>query len=134
LQNVRRAGTLDACAICTFDLESTMTDAWSNTVAFLAGSAIPTPAVWPLGRTRRVALWDNPVAGQDSGNLSELERSVLQTLLDGPMCGGEVAYRLGIELEAAYARISRLHARGLLIKRGREWECSHRGREAAQVL
>ena len=111
-----------------------MSDTWSTTVAFLAGAAVPTPAAWPLGRTRRVALWDSPVASRDSTNLSDTERVVLQVLLERPLNGGEVAYRLGIELEAAYARISRLHARGLLAKRGREWECSHRGREAAQVL
>lgn len=111
-----------------------MPDTWSTTIAFLAGAAVPTPTAWPMGRTRRIALWDSPVAGRDSGNLSDVERAVLQVLLERPMNGGEVAYRLGIELEAAYARISRLHARGLITKRGRGWECSHRGREAAQVL
>ena len=73
-----------------------MSDAWSSTVTFLGGGSIPTPGTWPLGRTRRVALWDNPVACPDTRNLSDLERAVLVALLERPMSGGEVAYRLGI--------------------------------------
>jgi len=111
-----------------------MTSAWSSTVAVLAGNVTPRPAQWPASRTRRVELWEKPVPRALSGEVTDSERAVLAALMERPRNGGEVAYAVGIDLEAAYARISRLRSRGLIVKNGLAWQCTHAGREALQCF
>ena len=111
-----------------------MTSAWTNTVAVLAGAAIPGPGQWPASRTRRVELWEKPVPRPLSTEVGDADRAVLASLLERPRSGGEVAYALGIDLEAAYARISRLRSRGLIVKNCLAWQCTHAGREALQCF
>lgn len=111
-----------------------MLDRWTTTVAGLAGTVPSPPSHWPEARTRRVDLWDHPMPKPDAGPLSDLDRMLLRTVLDEPLTGGEIAYRLGIELECAYARVSRLRARGLLAKHGKGWLCSDAGRGALSEL
>ena len=111
-----------------------MTSAWSSTVAVLAGNVAAGPAQWPASRTRRVELWEQPVPRPLATELSDPDRAVLAALMERPRSGGEVAYALGIDLEASYARISRLRGRGLIAKNGPAWECTHAGREALQCF
>ena len=109
-----------------------MSSAWTNTVAVLAGTLTPGPGHWPASHTRRVDLWEKPVPRPLSTEVGEADRAMLAALLERPRSGGEAAYALGIDLEAAYARISRLRSRGLIVKNGLAWQCTHAGREALQ--
>jgi hypothetical protein len=109
-----------------------MASPWSSTVSILSGGAAVVPRQWPAAQTRRVELWERPVPRGRSSDVTDLERSVLRLLVERTLNGGEVAYALGITLESAYSRISQLHARGLVGKRGRNWECTPAGRSAAQ--
>jgi hypothetical protein len=111
-----------------------MTSAWSSTVAVLSGNVMPPPTQWPASRTRRIELWEKPVPRPLSTDVTDAERAVLAAVMERPRNGGEVAYALGIDLEAAYARISRLRSRGFLAKNGLAWECTHAGREALQCF
>jgi hypothetical protein len=100
-----------------------MQDTWTSTVASLAGRKIASPSQWPASHTRRVELLDDPVPCSDTPQrVGDPDREVLEMLGGCPMSGGELAYMLGLNLESAYQRISRLHARGLLRRNGRLWE------------
>ena len=103
---------------------------WSRTIAMISGRLRPLVPAWPstlttIARRHR----PSPCAGLE---LTAQEQDALQAIFKRPLSAGELAFVLGAKLETAHALIASLKIMGMIAEKRRSWECTSKGRRAAE--